>query len=442
MNRTVFLAFVFGWYFCSIALSIYNRWMFDPKDGLGIGYPVLVTTFHQATLWLLSGIYIKLRHKPVKNVLRKNNGFNWSFFLKFLLPTAVASAGDIGLSNVSFQYVPLTIYTIIKSSSIAFVLLFGCIFKLEKFHWKLALSVIIMFVGVALMVFKPSDSTSTKNDQALVIFGSFLVLASSCLSGLRWVYTQLMLRNNPIQTNTAAAVEESDGALFTENEDNVDNEPVVNLANNKMLENFGETKPHPIHTIHQLAPIMGITLLLTSLLVEKPFPGIFSSSIFRLDTSNGGVGTETTVLSIVRGIVLLILPGFAVFLLTICEFSILEQTPVLTVSIMGIVKELLTVIFGIIILSERLSGFYNWLGMLIIMADVCYYNYFRYKQDLLQKYHSVSTQDNRNELKGFQDFEQLGSKKIAPYSISVDLTNQEYELDMIAQNVSRSSQQV
>lgn len=114
----------------------------------------------------------------------------------------------------------------------------------------------------------------------------------------------------------------------------------------------------------------------------------------------------------------------------------------LTVSIVGIVKELLTVIFGIIILSERLSGFYNWLGMLIIMADVCYYNYFRYKQDLLQKYHSVSTQDNRNELKGFQDFEQLGSKKIAPYSISVDLTNQEYELDMIAQNVSRSSQQV
>ena len=100
-----------------------------------------------------------------------------------------------------------------------------------------------------------------------------------------------MLRNNPIQTNTAAAVEESDGALFTENEDNVDNEPVVNLANNKMLENFGESKPHPIHTIHQLAPIMGITLLLTSLLVEKPFPGIFSSSIFRLDTSNGGVGT-------------------------------------------------------------------------------------------------------------------------------------------------------
>ena len=167
----------------------------------------------------------------------------------------------------------------------------------------------------------------------------------------------------------------------------------------------------------------GITLLLTSLLVENPFPGIFSSSLFRLNEGKAGVGTETTVLSIAKGIFLLILPGFAVFLLTICEFSILEQTPVLTVSIAGIVKELLTVIFGIIILSERLSGFYNWLGMLIIMADVCYYNYFRYKQDLIQRYQSISTQDNGNELKKFQDFEQLGGKKSAPYSITVSYTH-------------------
>ena len=149
-----------------------------------------------------------------------------------------------------------------------------------------------------------------------------------------------------------------------------------------------------------------------------------------------------TILSIIKGLFLLILPGFAVFLMTICEFSILEQTPVLTVSIAGIVKEVLTVIFGMIILSERLSGFYNWVGMLIIMADVCYYNYFRYKQDLLQRYQSVSTQDRSNEAKGFQDFEQLVSKKSAPYSIIVDSTNQEYELDIIAQNASRSSQQV
>ncbi|CAI4047752.1 hypothetical protein SKDZ_13G0960 [Saccharomyces kudriavzevii ZP591] len=441
MDRTLFFTFLLGWYFCSIALSIYNRWMFDPKDGLGVGYPVLVTTFHQATLWLVSSIYIKLRHRPVKNALRRNNAFNWSFFLKFLVPTAIASAGDIGLSNVSLQYVPLTVYTIIKSSSIAFVLLFGCAFKLEKFHWKLALSVIIMFGGVSLMVFKPSDSNSTENDRALVIFGSVLVLASSCLSGLRWVYTQLVLRNNPIQTNVAA-VDESDGNTFAGTPDSADDETVVNPANNRMRENFRGSRPHPIHTIHQLAPIMGGTLLFTSLVLEKPFPGVFKSSLFRFNVGHGSNDTETNILSIAKGLLLLILPGFAVFLLTICEFSILEQTPVLTVSIAGIVKEVLTVIFGMIVLSERLSGFYNWLGMLIIMADVCYYNYFRYKQDSSQKYQSVSTQDASKELMGFQTYGQLGSKKSASYSIIVDSTNQEYELDIIAQNASRSSQQV
>lgn len=299
-----------------------------------------------------------------------------------------------------------------------------------------------MFGGVALMVLKPSDPNSTENDRALVIFGSFLVLASSCLSGLRWVYTQLVLTNNPIHTKDVVAVAESEDTFFTENEDNIDDEPVVKLANSKMLKKCRESKPHPIHTIYQLAPIMGATLLLTSLLVEKPFPGIFNSSLFRLNIEQGSDGTHPTILSIIKGLFLLILPGFAVFLMTICEFSILEQTPVLTVSIAGIVKEVLTVIFGMIILSERLSGFYNWVGMLIIMADVCYYNYFRYKQDLLQRYQSVSTQDRSNEAKGFQDFEQLVSKKSAPYSIIVDSTNQEYELDIIAQNASRSSQQV
>ncbi|EJS42457.1 ymd8p [Saccharomyces arboricola H-6] len=441
MNRTLFLTFLFGWYFCSIALSVYNRWMFDPKDGLGIEYPVLVTTFHQAVLWLLSGIYIRIRHKPMKNVLRRENSFNWSFFLKFLVPTAIASAGDIGLSNVSFQYVPLTIYTIIKSSSIAFVLLFGCIFKLERFHWKLALSVIIMFGGVALMVFNPNASSYTDNKQSLVIFGSLLVLASSCLSGLRWVYTQLLLRNNSMH-KTVMTVAESDGTPFTENEDNADDDIAINSANIKGVENLRGIKPHPIHTIHQLAPIMGVSLLLTSLVVEKPFPGIFESTLFKFAVDSGSSDTETNVFSIAKGVFLLILPGFAVFLLTICEFSILEQTPVLTVSIAGIVKEVLTVIFGMIILSERLSGFYNWLGMIIIMADVCYYNYFRYEQDSKQKYQSGSVQDGDGDLKGFPDFEQLGSRKSGPYSIIVDSTNQEYELDMIAQNANRSSQQV
>ena len=441
MNKTLFFAFLFGWYFCSITLSIYNRWMFDPKDGLGIGYPVLVTSFHQTILWLLSGIYIKVRHTPVRNVMRRDNKVNWSFFLKFLVPTAIASAGDVGLSNVSFKYVPLTVYTIIKSSSIAFVLLFGCIFKLERFHWKLAIVVTIMFGGVALMVFKPNDPKSTGNDQALVIFGSFLVLASSCLSGLRWVYTQLVLRNNPVQT-TVVAIEESNDTLFAVNEDNADDEPIVNPANNKMLETPRGGKPHPIHTIYQLAPIMAMTLLLTSLLVERPFPGIFHSSLFKFNVGNGSGNTETSILSIAKGFVLMILPGFAVFLLTICEFSILEQTPVLTVSIAGIVKEVLTIMFGMIILSERLSGVYNWLGMLIIMMDVCYYNYFRYKQDSIQKYRLASTEDSDKELEGLQNFEHLGSKKSAPYSINVDLTNQEYELDMIAQNANHSSQQV
>lgn len=357
--RQRLVLFILGWYLTSITLSLYNKWMFDPHKGLQVVCPITVTSFHQFILWFLSFAYVKCRAWRKKNddsnlLVHPAGQTNWKFYFSYVIPTAIASAGDIGFGNVSFKFVPLAVYTIIKSASIAFVLLFGCLFKLEQFHWKLVIIVAVMFFGVLMMVYEPTNQ-KVQEDRILLLFGSLLVLMSSCLSGLRWVFTQLILRKSPREQEP-------------EHPEQTTRESVALTPKLK--------KPHPVQTIYQLAPLMGFTLFLTALIIEKPFPSFLQSNLFVQGTTH-----QRTFGSITKGIFLLIFPGFEVFLMTICEFGILQTAHVLTLSIAGIIKELLTIVCGIIFLNEKLSGFHNWAGMTIVLLNVAYYNYFRYTQD-------------------------------------------------------------
>lgn len=413
MNIKLFIICIFGWYSTSITLSVYNKWMFSPINGLGIEYPVLLTAGHQLTLWIFSFIYILIRGRDKYNKVKK---VDWKFYLKFIVPTAIATAGDVVLSNISFRFVPLTVYTIVKSSSIAFVLLFSCLFKLEQFRFQLGLIVSVMFIGVVLMVYKPNTTEHNKTtDQATLIVGAIIVLGSSCLSGLRWVYTQLILRKSAhttatTTTTTVTAVAKNDGQLEMrsnefdieedlENNDNNNNkisttaEDRSDLNGNLSIVNEGNTvkKPHPIYTVYQLAPIMFLILFVASLVIERPFPKFFHCNLFKKGLKSEG---STTFISIIYGIILMLIPGICVIILTLSEFGILQISKVLTLSIAGIIKEVLTILFGIWILSERISGIYNILGMIIVLLDICYYNYYRYQEKKEKdKYISIPSED-------------------------------------------------
>lgn len=394
MNVKLFAICIVGWYFTSISLSVYNKWMFSPIQGLGIEYPILLTAFHQLTLWLFSFIFIIIRGRDKYNQIQKPN---WDFYLKFMIPTAIATAGDIGLSNISFKFVPLTVYTIVKSSSIAFVLLFSCLFKLEKFRWKLGGIVGVMFIGVVLMVYKPNSSDNDQDiDQGTLVFGAFIVLGSACLSGLRWVYTQLILRKSSKKIDITAQNNELD----LENRNLSEHGEIVSSSSDdhqyKDNNPIKPKKPHPIYTIYQLAPIMCLALILTSLIMEQPFPGFFECNLFKDGLKPDGL---ISMISIIHGIILILIPGICVFVLTLSEFGILQISKVLTLSIAGIIKEVLTIVVGICLLSERISGFYNILGMCIVLLDVCYYNYFRYttKRQENDKYIPLPNDGNDDE---------------------------------------------
>ncbi|EDO18895.1 hypothetical protein Kpol_1023p64 [Vanderwaltozyma polyspora DSM 70294] len=370
---------ILEWYFCSISLSLYNKWMFDPNKGIYVPYPILITCFHQFTLYILSMVFIKL--KGIKKKTNKKAGttknIDWGFWFKFILPTAIASAGDIGLSNVSFKFVPLTIYTILKSASIVFVLLFGCLFRIERYHWKLSLVTLGMCLGVFLMVYNPDltskESYKNSTDPETIAFGSMLVLITSCLSGFRWVCTQIILKHTTKSTKKSNRKHSSS----------------KNYSKSK--------KQHPILTIRQMSPIVGTVLLITSLIIEKPFPDFFHLRLFQNGLAENNIPDVPIYdsWSIFKGVVLLIIPGIEVFAMTLCEFSILQISQVLTLSIAGIAKEVLTVLLSMLVLGERIHGIQGYIGMCIILLDVLYYNYFRFTQNKHSKKEKLSVDDSK-----------------------------------------------
>ncbi|KAF5388761.1 hypothetical protein D9757_005639 [Collybiopsis confluens] len=167
--------FIASWFFFAILLSMYNKWMFSDTH-LNFPYPLFVTSLHMVVQFTLSGLVLTVwpKFKPERYPTPQEYG-------RKAAPTGFATSLDIGLSNLSLKTVSLSFYTMVKSSSLIFVLLFAFLFHLEKFSWRLVGVVILICGGVLLMV-----ATETH----FVLRGFLLVLSASALGGLRWGLTQ------------------------------------------------------------------------------------------------------------------------------------------------------------------------------------------------------------------------------------------------------------
>ena len=117
------------------------------------------------------------------------------------------------------MYVTLSFYTMVKSSTPIWVLLFSFIFGFEKPRVRLVAIIGLMVAGVILTV-----EGETKFDMV----GFLLVLVAAIASGLRWNLTQFLLQEDRL---------------------GMDN---------------------PIATLYHLSPIMFVIMLLLSLIFENP----------------------------------------------------------------------------------------------------------------------------------------------------------------------------
>ncbi|CAO1613569.1 unnamed protein product [Sympodiomycopsis kandeliae] len=347
----IVLGLICSWYFFSTCISVYNKWMFDPSKH-NFPFPVFVTSMHMFVQTGLALLAVLLLDKTGKMELiprkpngskRRPSGQDW---IGKVFPCALASALDVGLSNNSLKSITLTLYTMCKSSTLVFILVFAFLFRLEKVRCNLIAIIAVITVGVIMMVAAETQ---------LVVLGAIQVLSASVMGGLKGAMTQLLLEK----------------------------------------EKLGLT--NPISMILWICPIMGTLLLLSSPLIES-WKDLFENEYF-----NSGL------LSIFKIFLLLLLPGVLAFFMMLSEYTLIKRTSIITLSIAGIFKEVLTVILASFIFHDKLTAV-NVTGLIIALIGIGAYNWIKWK--------GLNDDDEQTDQEGYERVqEQLDEEEQEPLSI-------------------------
>ncbi|KIV90171.1 hypothetical protein PV10_07502 [Exophiala mesophila] len=343
-NLLINAALVGGWYFFSLSISIYNKMMFS-SDHLDFHFPLFATSLHMVVQFALSCtillLFPSLRPSQPQPPPYRDEPPNHKplvtplFYLTRLVPTGTTTSLDIGLGNTSLRYITLTFYTMCKSSVLIFVLTFAFLFRLESPSVKLILIILTMTLGVLMMV---------AGETAFHALGFALAISASFFSGFRWALTQILLLRHPATSN-------------------------------------------PFATLFFLAPIMFVTLLTIACFSETPTAVI--TGIQLLVSSHG----------ILTALALLIVPGCLAFCMIASEFTLLQRTSVVTLSICGIFKEVITISAAAIVFHDELS-FVNVSGLLVTIVSIAAYNYlkiFKMREEARDKIRKRNDDEDKEE---------------------------------------------
>ena len=317
-------------------------------DHLNFHFPMFTTSLHMIVQFLLASTVLLIFPKLRPSIPTSNDPHDPPskplitplFYLTRLVPTGVSTSLDIGLGNTSLRYITLTFYTMCKSSVLIFVLAFAFAFRLEQLSIKLILIILTMTLGVLLMVY---------GETAFHLLGFSLAMSASFFSGFRWGLTQILLLRHPATCN-------------------------------------------PFATLFFLAPIMFATLFTIAMFAEQP--SAIVSGLHILVSEQG----------LAKSLVLLIIPGSLAFCMIAAEFTLLQRTSVVTLSICGIFKEVVTISAAGIIFHDELSAV-NVSGLLVTIACIAYYNYFKV---------SNMREDARRKLEKRVDDDDDAGRRVAP----------------------------
>ncbi|KAF2822758.1 TPT-domain-containing protein [Ophiobolus disseminans] len=323
------------WYLFSISISVYNKWMFKEAKGAGettniFPFPLFTTCLHMIVQFALASLVLFLvpslrprhdslnPHAPgtrMEPVDPKKPLMTKWFYFSRIGPCGAATGMDIGLGNTSLKFISLTFFTMCKSSALGFVLIFAFLFRLEQPSWRLVFIISIMTIGVIMMV---------AGETAFHALGFILVMASACSSGFRWSLTQILLLRNPATAN-------------------------------------------PFSSIFFLAPVMFTSLIVLAIPVEG-FPALKAglARLFEMKGTGFGIG-------------ILLFPGVLAFLMTASEFALLKRTSVVTLSICGIFKEVVTIGTANLVFHDQLTPI-NISGLFVTIGSIAAYNYMKIKK--------------------------------------------------------------
>nr|VDD08340.1 unnamed protein product [Brassica rapa] len=315
------LFFILVWYTFSTFLTLYNKTLLG--DDLGkFPAPLLMNTIHfsiQAVLSKMVTWYWSGRFQP-------DNAISWRDYFVRVVPTALATALDINLSNESLVFISVTFATMCKSAAPIFLLLFAFAFssdtvsvvRLESPSLKLFGIISVISAGVLLSVAKETE---------FEFWGFVFVMLAAVMSGFRWCMTQVLLQK----------------------------------------ETYGLKNPFTF--MSYVAPVMAIVTGLLSLLLD-PWSEFRDNIYF----DSGAHFTRTCFL--------MFFGGALAFCMVLTEYILVSVTSAVTVTIAGVVKEAVTIVVAVFYFHDE----FTWLkgfGLMIIMVGVSLFNWYKYEK--LQK---------------------------------------------------------
>lgn len=179
LNYARICKYVLSWYMISIGFTLCNKWIFRYWRGSGFPYPLLVTSVHMITKVFLTRLVDRCRRAE-----HRVRPLPWSLYWKGPVSIGICTGLDISFSNLSFLFISVTFYTILKSGAILWILVWAVIMRLEPLTWEIVSICAAVSFGVGLASYGETAFNSA---------GFVLVTLACASSGLRWALTQLML---------------------------------------------------------------------------------------------------------------------------------------------------------------------------------------------------------------------------------------------------------
>ncbi|CAL9151013.1 unnamed protein product [Musa hybrid cultivar] len=286
------LFYILGWYTFSTCLTVYNKTLLG--DHLGkFPAPLLMNTVHFSMQAILSNAIVYIQSRISES---NRNTMSWKDYFIRVIPTAIATALDVNLSNESLVFISVTFATMCKSASPIFLLVFAFVFRLETPSFKLLGIILIISAGVLLTVAKETE---------FEFWGFLFVMLSAVMSGFRWCMTQILLQKE-----------------------------AYGLKN-------------PIALMSYVTPVMALITAVLSLLLD-PWQKFKGNNYFNSSKH------------IMQSCLLMLLGGALAFFMVLTEYILVSATSAVTVTVAGIVKEALTIMVAVFYFHDQftwLKGF-------------------------------------------------------------------------------------
>ncbi|XP_059620269.1 solute carrier family 35 member C2 [Phlebotomus argentipes] len=294
------LCLILMYFTLSIGLTFYQRSLLQEFK-----FPLSVVLYHLVIKLLLSGLvrclYRLITGKP-RVVLSCRN-------LLKVVPTGLASGLDIGFSNWGLELVNISLYTMAKSTTIVFILIFGILLGLEKRSWSLAAIVVLISGGLFMFTYKSAHFEA---------MGFMFLLIASLSSGIRWSFAQLLMQKSKLGLH------------------------------------------NPIDMIYYMQPWMIVAIVPVMLGFEgsriiEGWAAVASASTAEVLA----MWTKITVGAVVA------------FAMECSEFLVLSFTSSLTLSVAGIFKEIFQIVLAVETTSDNQLSLHNVLGLVLCLAGIC-----------------------------------------------------------------------